>query len=623
MDAESLILETSRSLLTGWNTWDATSTMTHVLLPDGLALIVGLRDDASGALLDRAFVGNRVGSERLALRACTPDGTYRCFDLRWETFGLRVESVAMGDDLSLLITPDPSSGNRGAVTLRADFFYADKPGHAEITPLPGIEAQCGARRITVRVLGDWSVASESSIECRIGGAPIAITTHRSAGVDEVSALVRERREAYDRQVSTYGGDRDVFNVIQNSVNWVVKYDPADDRVVTPVAQTWSYGWGKGEPGGYVLFCWDNLFCAYMHSLVSKALAYNEAFQMLREIDELGFVPNFAGPRGAKSRDRSQPPVGSLMVKELYKRFQEKWFLEAVFERLLCWNRWWKDNRDSGGYLCWGSNAVTPRTSNKHESTNHDHGSASNESGLDNTPMYDDVPFNEQTSLLEIGDVGLMGLYVADCNALAEIALELGRTAEAAELEARAARYREKLRTMWSEEHGLFLNRRTDTGAFSTRISPTHFYPLIGRAATEEQAQRMVNEHLLNPKELWGEYVLPSISRSDPAYTGREYWRGSIWAPMNFLVYLGLRNYDIHEARKALVDKSRTLLMNEWNRSGYVRENYDAETGSDSVRSEHHYHWGALLGMMSLIEHGHVAPPEAPLLLSMRSAATEP
>ncbi len=40
-------------------------------------------------------------------------------------------------------------------------------------------------------------------------------------------------------------------------------------------------------------------------------------------------------------------------------------------------------------------------------------------------MYDKAVYNSQSHLLEIADVGLMSMYIADCDALAEIADELG------------------------------------------------------------------------------------------------------------------------------------------------------------------------------------------------------
>jgi glycogen debranching enzyme len=120
--------------------------------------------------------------------------------------------------------------------------------------------------------------------------------------------------------------------------------------------------------------------------------------------------------------------------------------------------------------------------------------------------------------------------------------------------------------------------------------------------------------MLNPEEFWGEFVLPSIARDDPAFQDNDYWRGRIWAPMNFLVYLGLRNYSFDGPRRDLVRKSANLLLREWREKGHVHENYNAVTGDgdDVLSSDKLYHWGALLALMSLIENGHVPAPEIPL-----------
>jgi hypothetical protein len=84
--------------------------------------------------------------------------------------------------------------------------------------------------------------------------------------------------------------------------------------------------------------------------------------------------------------------------------------------------------------------------------------------------------------------------------------------------------------------------------------------------------------------------------------------------MNFLVYLGLRNYDLPDARKIMVEKSANLLLQSWTAENYVCENYNAILGTwnDRENCDRFYHWGALLGYISLIENGYVLPPETKL-----------
>lgn len=80
--------------------------------------------------------------------------------------------------------------------------------------------------------------------------------------------------------------------------------------------------------------------------------------------------------------------------------------------------------------------------------------------------------------------------------------------------------------LWNEHDGIFENRYWD-GRFSKRLSPTNFYPLHAGIPTTEQV-RMVHEHLLNPEEFWGKYVIPTTARNDPALQDQYYWRGDIW-----------------------------------------------------------------------------------------------
>ena len=139
--------------------------------------------------------------------------------------------------------------------------------------------------------------------------------------------------------------------------------------------------------------------------------------------------------------------------------------------------------------------------------------------------------------------------------------------------------------------------------FSTRLSPTNFYPLLAHVATQAQAEAMVEKHLKNPREFWGEWVIPAIARDDKAFADQNYWRGRIWGPMNYLVYLGLRNYELPEVRREVADKSFQLFTKEWTEKGHVHENYNAMlgTGDDVGSSDRFYHWGALLGYVEYLE----------------------
>lgn len=161
-----------------------------------------------------------------------------------------------------------------------------------------------------------------------------------------------------------------------------------------------------------------------------------------------------------------------------------------------------------------------------------------------------------------------------------------------------------LEGLWDEENGFYYNQRTDTGEFSRRISPTNFYALFSPELTPER-QKRIALHYYDRNEFYGEWMLPSIARNDPAYPDQEYWRGRVWAPLNFLVYLALEDTELSDVRRDLAEKSRKLFMKEWTEHRHVHENYSAITGEgcDSANSDRFYYWGALLCIIALLEEG--------------------
>jgi hypothetical protein len=80
-----------------------------------------------------------------------------------------------------------------------------------------------------------------------------------------------------------------------------------------------------------------------------------------------------------------------------------------------------------------------------------------------------------------------------------------------------------------------------------------------------------------------------------------------------LVYLGMRKYNIPEARQDLVQKSNNLLLHTYRKTGMVHENYQGITGNGIEpderlnKSDSYYHWGGLLGLIPFIEAGYMGP----------------
>ena len=596
-------------LATGWNTWDAHSVTTQVLLPDGLAIHVGLKHNStlySDAFLGDALIGRQTpGAEQVFPGPHSWEGSYTDLRLSWKGHDLRLQTAHEGENLVMLATPLPSpplSAVPATIVFSVNYLW-DRAGNT-VKQSGRIEARGPLHAITVYCTCENAAAAED-VNLPLGGAylstdfvaPVGISTGAPLGVEKIRAIIDRASEAYHQSVARNGMAADVVDAIQTVLGWDTIYEPEGRRVLSPVSRVWSVNWG-----GYVIFDWDTFFAATMASIGDRDLAYADAIETLRSETQQGFVPNYARSGDWKSSDRSEPPVGSITVLGIYQRFHDRWFLEEAFAPLLRWNRWWARNRDVQGYLAWGSDGNNA-PADLDDDARGTRAGAILESGLDNSPMYDDATYNTTTHTLEFADVGLMSMYIADCDALASIADNLGQAAAASEIRERATRYRAKLATLWNNDAGIFLNKDLHTGQFSSRLSPTNFYPLLAKAATPQQAEVMIKTHLLNPREFWGEWIIPSIARDDPAFKDQDYWRGRIWGPMNYLVYLGLRNYDEPELQRQFAEKSYALFLQEWKKNGHVHENYNGITGTgdDVASSDRFYHWGALLGYIQYLE----------------------
>ena len=125
----------------------------------------------------------------------------------------------------------------------------------------------------------------------------------------------------------------------------------------------------------------------------------------------GFVPNNS-QYGNKSEDRTEPQVGSIEVREIYRKYKEKWFLKEVYNELLSWNRWRAANRDIDGYLVHGSDPYDYGSNKSRSATESGKMKAAKwESGMDNSPMWDDAIFDSASHRMLMADVGLMSLYI--------------------------------------------------------------------------------------------------------------------------------------------------------------------------------------------------------------------
>ena len=594
-----------QELQQGWNTWNTRSVLQHVLLPHGLSINIAFKQHyfLEEQYLREALIGRRGENvEQIRPGPHTYDGSFTQLDIQWEELDARIRTAHIDDDLVILIEPNTLPNNRIKVIIESGILWNRKGTlHRNKDHLLARTSGVLTKVYTTGAIVDddpYLDINTPYLAVWLEG-PIGVSTGKSRTIEEIKNTILIQEENLKAKAAEFGGLAEAFIAVQAGLAWNLIYEPKHDRVVSTVGRLWNE-----EYGGYCLFGWDNFFMAYMTGLSSRELAFANVIEHLHGKTEKGFIPNDNRGNGSKSFDRSQPPVGGIMTKEVYKRYPEKWFLEATFDDLLGWNRWWVKERLNEGLLSYGS---SPAENPFNEPVFETKTAAGYESGMDDSPMYIGVPFNKEKHTLELQDVGLTSLYIADCHALAEMAEVIDRTEERNELLKRAEQLTYEMERIWDDEFGAYLNYRTDVDSLSSRVSPTLFYPMLADVTNIDRAEKILG-HFYDSTKFHGEWMLPSTTRDDPLFGRQRYWKGAIWPPLNFLTYLSLRKAGFYNAASELSDKSLTLIMTEWERKGYVSENYSSITGTGDdkrLSSDRFHSWGALFGIMSFMENGYL------------------
>jgi len=541
---------------------------------------------------------NAAASVQLVLEAylshagVSPEGTFSVSESDHAVLGERFFDGVFGTTLKFLIETDrpvTSAGTYGSLDDIRNSMRASGRLNATGDPSPGaaaIEFSAGE-------------SGTGHFVALLGANEAELRAHARdwLATGAIDTLLNNNTEKYAKTRPVVKG---LFagapDAIGNTMFWNTLHAPAPNLVFPSISRAWAHNFG-----GWVVGEWDCFFGALLSSLQDKAQTLDGIRGILSAQTSTGVVPNIASGNGI-TPDRSQPPVGAYVVWKIFQRFKDRDFLVWAYPRLVKWHDWWFRDRGDGqpwrdgnrdGLLEWGSDRGSSETIGRRGSMRQ----AKWESGMDDSPMYDEATYDARTYTMNLNDVGLNSLYALDAECLAKLAATLGQEDDSrrfsAEYERMKGLIREKL---WNEQDGIYENRYWD-GRFSPRLSPTNFYPLFAGIATAEQARRMVREHLLNPKEFWGAYVIPTIARNDPAFADQFYWRGSIWGPTNYMVYQGLNRYGFDEEALTFAQKSYELFMDDWKAECHSDENYHAWGGNGG--GDTHYTWGALLCLVAL------------------------
>ncbi len=434
----------------------------------------------------------------------------------------------------------------------------------------------------------------------------------------IETFLREEESLYrKKRVKIRGLYEGVERAITNNIFWMTLYQPDKHRFYIPAGRTWIFPKPDQTPDHWTIFEWDSFFNALEASIESPKHAVDIIRSVLETQYSNGNIPNWRG-RFNGTPDRSQPPVGSYVVLKLFQKLGETDLLRYAYPYLKKWHSFWKGKKENGqarrdgngdGLLEWGSDAELVASQVPSWERNVDgRQRAMWESGQDDLPNWDDATFNPETGTLTMNCIDLNSLYALDSWCLAQIAKVLNFKEEYENYLDEYESMKDLInKNLWDERQGFYFDRHWD-GRFSNKKASSNFYPLLARIPNQRQALQMLR-HLLDPKEFWGDYVIPTISRDDPAFKveDQQYWRGTIWPPTNYLVYQGLKAYHFDPAASEFAKRSSALFLRSWENFQLCPENFDSRTGDAGGRR--YQSWGPLFALIALEEYLDFTPWE--------------
>jgi glycogen debranching enzyme len=321
---------------------------------------------------------------------------------------------------------------------------------------------------------------------------------------------------------------------------------------------------------------------------------------------------------------TQPPLLASMILKIHQRHPMLDFVHEVYPKLLNWHRWMHVDRDadSSGLTClvhpwesgtddaprWlsvmeGIKPVNLPPYKRVDNLRVDPSQRPNQEDYDRFIYLVDIfrqrKYESKAILRDspflVQDVLFNSiLYRADLD-LRTLADNLGEPT--GEIDSWLSKMKQSFQEkFWDEKRGLYFDydlrnhRRIEVNSIFT------FLPMYANLCSEQQVQRMIEEHWRNLQEYGvGQgliYQATTLSMSEPTWEPRRYWRGPVWIIINWLLFQGFSQYGYSDIAENLRQSSLNLIM----KSGF-REYYDPQDGTGCGTTS--FSWPAALTLEML------------------------
>jgi hypothetical protein len=362
-----------------------------------------------------------------------------------------------------------------------------------------------------------------------------------------------------------------------------------------------------EKGTYLpQWLWDSCFHAIVYRWFDPDMAWEELQSLLmhqfEEGPDTGMVPHMSHLaenralsaqqlfQNKNSSTITQPPLISIAALAVHKKAPNKNILAKLYPKLLAYHDWFDRRRDDDhdGLAAiihpwesgWDASQRWDSLMGLHACTKEElfelEQKRKNLVSILAAHKYDAKTLAHVPEGFYAEPADFNAIRAADLIALAEIAGELGKIAESRELEMRAKAVQQAVHDkMISFKDGeLFVHDLLGASEEKSAVDHAGKFVLLFCQCLSASEAESISLQLFRSADCYATpFRVPSTSRFDALFNPKEYWRGNVWLPVNWLILRGLLSYGYKEKAHTILEDSISLVQN----SGFC-EFFDPITG---------------------------------------------
>jgi glycogen debranching enzyme len=366
--------------------------------------------------------------------------------------------------------------------------------------------------------------------------------------------------------------------------------------------------------------WDSAFVAMGWATFDEARGFTEVERLLEGQWDDGLVPQivfhepsddyFPGPavwgvdHAPPTSGITQPPVLASAVRRMLDQSQDRAAAEAraaaIYPRLLAYHRWWRRARDPDGcgLVCtlhpWETGMdnspawdaalarVPPTTTTAVQRRDLMHVDATMrprgeeyQRFIHLVDLFRDAGWQPEKMLavspFRVADIATNSILLRAERDLLLLAQRFGQAGDTEEITARAERMQGAIERLWNPQLGLFHSLDLIAGNPIEVATSAGLLPLYAAATDESRARAM-----MATSQRWAghvRYLVPSTAPDDLHFDALRYWRGPVWAVVNWMIAEGATESGQSSLAADLRSGTRDMIAN-----GGFAEYFDPRDG---------------------------------------------